>query len=239
MTNLPSEVFALVVGGVDVNSKKRRLEERHLMQRVFGHAFYFLGSRNRVVVELETFHRGRYCENYYVVLSMNDGVSTQRESRSLMDIDVDIDGKSLDVPFMYHQHSLPFFVPIEEIYAKHSTNLQAFVHTVSSYLLAYVVRRQQVLEMRNILGAMMEHQRWTVSPSYDLWDLTWAATHESRSGSMHVRCIFDDLCEHSPSLCRVHFNPSDDEGEKVRLMGHEEKVKSMYLIDVFRETVSQ
>lgn len=152
----------------------------------------------------------RYHEQYYVFVRSQDG----------------------DNPKL-HRHTLPPFVPIEKLSALLKSGLKQFMIAVSSYLNAYVGRREQVKRMkRDHSEHLIDDCRCSAAVDFVVFTLA----HNGRK--LDVKLLYENLESMLPTRAVATStvdNDSEDESPKssqsVRDRSTERLLKSKFLAD--------
>ena len=85
------------------------------------------GKRKHIRICWDTFNEGQYCKPYYMEVETRGG----KEG-----------GLSIT------HHSVPYFVPLDELSEDLNKDIAVFVQRVRDYLNAYVCRRQQAFQLQ-------------------------------------------------------------------------------------------
>ncbi len=159
-----------VTGGVPTREDVRQIKallppslHRHKMHEIF--VAHRLAGRtiielpeNKLAIRFETFYGGKYYESHYIV--------SQFVARLVTMQILQFDSKNEDL--VLHKHTLPYFVPIEDIAKKnlnvdfsvpiiHYYNLfKLFMNTVCDYLHSFVSRREQLQQLQRHVGSMTD-----------------------------------------------------------------------------------
>ncbi|XP_028396757.1 centromere protein O-like [Dendronephthya gigantea] len=106
--------------------KKKKLMETYNIYRLTGLAFVLL-DENRVRFCLDTFYKECYHEPFYIEIKIED------EKVQIL------------------KHTIPFFIPLEEIHQKYKTSacIKELLAVISGYLKAFVSRRQQCAQVKS------------------------------------------------------------------------------------------
>ncbi|XP_004268141.1 centromere protein O isoform X1 [Orcinus orca] len=112
-------------------------------------------------------------------------------------------------PLQIHHHSIPVFIPLEEISAKYlQTNIQHFLFTLCEYLNAYSGRKYQADRLQSDFEAFLAGplQRNSLC---NLLSFTYKAEPEGQSFPFCARLLYKDLTTTLPTDVTVTYQGTD------------------------------
>ncbi|XP_022430023.1 centromere protein O [Delphinapterus leucas] len=112
-------------------------------------------------------------------------------------------------PLQIHHHSIPVFIPLEEISAKYlQTNVQHFLFTLCEYLNAYSGRKYQADRLQSDFEAFLAGplQRNSLC---NLLSFTYKAEPEGQSFPFCARLLYKDLTTTLPTDVTVTYQGTD------------------------------
>ncbi|KAM9056767.1 centromere protein O [Megaptera novaeangliae] len=112
-------------------------------------------------------------------------------------------------PPQIHHHSIPVFIPLEEIPAKYlQTNIQHFLFTLCEYLNAYSGRKYQADRLQSDFAAFLAGplQRNSLC---NLLSFTYKAEPEGQSFPFCARLLYKDLTTTLPTDVTVTYQGTD------------------------------
>ncbi|XP_057597103.1 centromere protein O [Hippopotamus amphibius kiboko] len=133
-------------------------------------------------------------------------ISTAFEGNLLDSYFVDLVMKK---PPQIHHHSIPVFIPLEEIAAKYlQTDIQHFLFTLCEYLNAYSGRKYQADRLQNDFAAFLAGplQRNSLC---NLLSFTYKVEPEGQSFPFCARLLFKDLTTTLPTDVTVTYQGAD------------------------------
>ncbi|XP_060025730.1 centromere protein O isoform X2 [Lagenorhynchus albirostris] len=112
-------------------------------------------------------------------------------------------------PLQIHHHSIPVFIPLEDISAKYlQTNIQHFLFTLCEYLNAYSGRKYQADRLQSDFEAFLAGplQRNSLC---NLLSFTYKAEPEGQSFPFCARLLYKDLTTTLPTDVTVTYQGTD------------------------------
>ncbi|XP_026969488.1 centromere protein O isoform X1 [Sagmatias obliquidens] len=112
-------------------------------------------------------------------------------------------------PLQIHHHSIPVFIPLEEISAKYlQTNIQHFLFTLCEYLNAYSGRKYQADRLQSDFEAFLAGplQRNSLC---NVLSFTYKAEPEAQSFPFCARLLYKDLTTTLPTDVTVTYQGTD------------------------------
>ncbi|XP_058538682.1 centromere protein O isoform X1 [Neofelis nebulosa] len=147
------------------------------------------------------------------------GLSGKRTSRGVcVCISTAFEGNLLDSyfvdlviqkPLQIHRHSVPVFIPLEEISAKYlQTNIQHFLFCLCEYLNAYAGRKYQADQLQRDFAAFLAGplQRNSLC---NLLSFTYKVEPQSRSFPFCARLLYKDLTTTLPTDVTITYQGTD------------------------------
>eukprot|EP00762_Andalucia_godoyi_P000790 ANDGO_03816.mRNA.1 hypothetical protein PTSG_02205 len=200
------EMKAAIIANFPDRVSKRVLSESFAAYRMSGITFFAI-DQDTIAVQFDTFYKNKFFEAYFLFLEYDATGSSQH--------------------FKISKHSLPFFVPVEQIVAQFAkTDLQSVLQRISQHVVAFVSRREQVLELK-ARAASGEIEKCEVSNSYDLWDIAF------RNGvQIKAICELQHMHPVEARITRDGHSAATDEKTPAVFAQAQELLKTLFLFDV-------
>lgn len=172
--------------------------QRVKAQHVLTHTYRLRGSSVATVTNAkhkcirvcwDSFHKGQYYEPYYMELQSSNKPN----------------GGSNNLTIAHH--SLPYFVPLEELKEGLNEDLPEFIGNVRLYLNAFVCRRQQAFELQNKHNVILVGEV-QASVAFDVMTFDLKLTNQDTPCIASITAIYKDLLHVQPS--RVDVSVEDD-----------------------------
>ncbi|XP_015715154.1 centromere protein O [Coturnix japonica] len=149
--------------------------------------FYLTGISGKLTKQgvcfcISTAYEGTYFDSYYVDLLIKPEVQIQR-------------------------HSVPVFIPLEQIAKKYlQTDIRRFLSVLSDHLNAYVGRRHQADQLEEHFSDCIEGtlQRNSLC---NLLVFNYAVSSNSKTFPFNVRLLYGDLCSSLPTEAIISCTP--------------------------------
>jgi len=166
---------------------------------------FSVGEEGLLGVCLETSTAGKFFEPYYVILKLE--------------------------PLSVHRHTIPYFVPVEELATKHMENsISDFLDEVSEYIQAFVMRRESLKEFRE---ASPEVDIVTSAP-FDYVELKQLTLERY----IQVVLAYDELKKHTPTranvLCAASLGADGHPVEPKRERNAEDEFKVNSILNAYQ-----
>ncbi|KAK8807030.1 hypothetical protein WA158_003789 [Blastocystis sp. Blastoise] len=114
----------------DEENKSNSVDSIDQIYRLFGISTFYNPSRNHFSIRFDTCYKGHYYETFYVFLKPK------------------MDSNSDEIQIV--GHTLPPFIPIEEWSKQLSqSNLKLFTTNINIYINSYIIRREQLKEIKD------------------------------------------------------------------------------------------
>eukprot|EP00743_Colponemidia_sp_Colp-15_P008387 GILK01009113.1.p1 GENE.GILK01009113.1~~GILK01009113.1.p1 ORF type:complete len:329 (-),score=43.92 GILK01009113.1:408-1343(-) len=198
------------------DAKRRNLGQIADAYRLAGQTLFEL-DEDFIGIRIETFHAGRYFERYYVVL------------------DHTADQSSLFI----HRHTIPHFIPLQQLAAKLlNKDISKFMDRLSDQLNAFVFRREELKSIESTHADIVKSVSATPAFNY----IKLVCFLRSTRAEAEVYLIFDDLSGSLPTQATVITFPVDafttaetvrDIRKGTRLRGSEDMFLSMPMAEAF------
>jgi len=150
--------------------KRQRVTAINHAYRLAGRSTFSVGEEGLLGVCLETATAGKFYEPYYVILRLE--------------------------PLSVHKHTMPYFVPVDEIARNHlEKSVSDFLDEVSEYVQAFVMRRESLKLFREGFPQV----DIVTSAPFDYIELKQHALER------HIQVVlaYDDLKKHVPKRVNV------------------------------------
>ncbi|NXW61848.1 CENPO protein, partial [Eurystomus gularis] len=176
--------------------------------------FYLTGisgklTKRGVCFCISTAYEGTYLDSYYLDLLIKPEVQI-------------------------HRHSVPIFIPLEQIAKKYlQTDLRRFLSVLFDHLNAYAGRRYQADQLQECFSAQIEGtlQRNSLC---NLLVFKYSVSRKSRTFPFHARLCYSDLCCSLPTEVVVSCTPEAPTSLAETAAAHSALFRSVALHKAFR-----
>jgi hypothetical protein len=181
------------VDQIPKQAKKRKLGETKSAYMIAGNTLLYREDE-QIALRFETFFNGKFYEHYYIFL--------------------DFDSNNERV--LIHRHTIPFFIPLDDIQKKYlSTNLKLFMEKINEYLNSYTARREQVNQLAQCASPSLEVQNVKMSRAAD--HIVVKASHNDRE--ILIKLMYN-LLETYPKQVEVYRVDTDRKQWRIKHIEH-------------------
>ncbi|XP_075413141.1 centromere protein O isoform X1 [Tenrec ecaudatus] len=196
-------------------SKQEDLEAKRENLKALLQAYWFTGLSGKltsrgVCICINTAFEGHLLESYFVDLVIQK-------------------------PVQIHHHSVPAFIPLQELAAKYlQTDIQHFLFSLCEYLNAYAGRKYQADRLQSDFASFLAGplQR---NPQCNLLSFTYTAEPAGRSFPFCARLLYKDLTVSLPTDVAVTYQGTDalSTSREEQRVSHERLFRTESLQKVF------